>query len=149
MTATDASEVGRPERRWVLAGVVVVASVLAVQIVAGAVRSVFSDEPSYLEQVQICLTERSTPYGPASDPVAASAGRGALATTVDGNPVTVALGSSESDAERVYQVYVAIAPAEIVGTRLERSRKVVLLWEREPTAAQREFMLLCTLDAQE
>jgi hypothetical protein len=135
------------ESRWVLIGVVAMALLLCAQVLVGFIRE---PEPSHLEKVQTCLTERSRPFEAADDdPIALSAGRGALRTDVDGNRVTVALGSSESDAERVYGAYVAVAPDDIIATRLEQNRKVVFLWEKEPTTAQREFMVLCTLDAQE
>ena len=138
------------ELRYVVGAAVVVGSLLAIQVVAGVVRQALSNEPSFLEKVQICLTERSRPFGPADDDaVASSAERGALRTDVEGNAVTVALGGSESDAERVYRAYVSVAPEDVVRTRLERRRKVVLLWEHDPTTSQREFMYLCTLDAQE
>jgi len=131
----------------VLIGTVAMASVLCAQVVVGQLRE---PEPSHLEKVQTCLTERSTPFQSVSDdPVAASAGRGALVTEVDGNRVTVSLGSSERDAERVYRAYVAVAPLDVVAARVERNRKAVFLWGSAPTAAQREFMILCTLDAQE
>jgi hypothetical protein len=134
----------------VILGVVLVASVLVAQVVAGIVREAVSDEPSYLEKVQTCLTERMRPFEQAAqDLIASSAKRGAVRTMVEGNRVTVALGGSEADAERVYRAYVAVAPEDVVATRLERHRKVVLLWDDEPSQAQREFMYLCTLDAQE
>lgn len=130
-----------------LIGVGLVASLLFAQVVAGFVRV---DEPSFLEKLETCLTERATPFEEVSgDSVALSAKRGALRTTVDGNSVTVSLGDSESDAERVYDAYAAVAPADVVATRLDRRRKVVFLWDSEPTTAQRDFMYLCTLDAQE
>ncbi len=130
-----------------LVGAALVASLLCAQVVAGFVRA---DEPSFLEKLQTCLTERATPFEEVSgDPVALSAKRGALRTTVDGNSVTVSLGDSEEDAARLYDAYVAVAPADVVATRLDRRRKVVFLWDSEPTTAQREFMYLCTLDAQE
>jgi hypothetical protein len=114
------------------------------------VRQAVSNEPSYLEKVQTCLTERATRFEPVvGDPIALSAARGALRTTAQGNSVTVALGGSEADAGRVYRDYVAVAPADVVRTRLDRHRKVVFLWDSEPTTAQRDFMYLCTLDAQE
>ena len=80
------------------------------------------------------------------DPIALSADRGALRTSVGGNGVTVALGGSESDARRVFGDYQAVASP---GARLEQRRKVVFLWDAPPTREQREFMVLCTLDAQE
>lgn len=137
----------RAEWRWVLIGVISTAAVLCAQVLVGFLRE---PEPSYLEKVQTCLTERATPFDQVvDDPIAVSAGRGALRTTVDGNTVTVALGSSEDDAERLYEAYTAVATADVVETLLDRRRKVVFLWNGPPTPAQREFMYLCTLDAQE
>jgi hypothetical protein len=131
----------------VLVSAGLIAALLCAQVVAGFVRA---DEPTFLERVQTCLTERATPFEEVSgDPVALSAARGALRTTVDGNSVTVALGGSEDDAARIYDTYAALAPADVVARLTDRRRKVVFLWAREPTPAQREFMYLCTLDAQE
>jgi hypothetical protein len=149
VSRSDGIEVGT-ERRWVLAGVLVAASLLVVQVAGGVVRVTVSPEPSYLEKVETCLVERARPFDRnVQDPIAASAGRGALRTNAEGNPVTVALGSSEEDAERVYQTYVMVVSPDVVETRLERNRKVVLLWDAEPSPSQREFMYLCTRDAQE
>jgi len=150
VSAFESLEPRRGEQRWVLAGLVLVGALFAAQVVGGIVREAASNEPSYLEKVQTCLTERATPFDPVvGDAIALSAARGALRTTAQGNAVTVALGGSEADAERVYRDYVAVAPTDVVRTRLDRHRKVVFLWDREPTAAQRDFMYLCTLDAQE
>ena len=150
MSAFESLEPRRAEQRWVLAGLVLVCALFVAQVVGGMVREAASNEPSYLEKVETCLTERATPFDPVvGDPVALSAERGALRTTARGNPVTVALGGSEADAARVYRDYAAVAPAGVVRTRLDRHRKVVFLWDRAPTAAQRDFMYLCTLDAQE
>ena len=139
----------RAERRWVAIGVAVVGAAIVIQVLGGLGRALITDEPSHLELVRTCLTERSTPFEPVvEDPVAESAGRGALRTTVEGNAVTVALGGSDRDAERVYDAYTAVGSAD-VAARLERRRKVVFLWDRPPTDAQRAFMTLCTLDAQD
>ena len=150
MSAVESTDLRRAERRWVRAGVVVAASLLAAQAVAGLVREAVTDLPSRLELVQTCLRERSTPFEPVTaDPIARSAARGSLRTSVGGNSFTVVLGKSENDAERVYRAYADVAPPGIVGTRLEQRRKVVFLWDAEPTSPQREFIILCTLDAQE
>ena len=139
----------RAERRWVVVGVLVVVSVVLVETVAGYVRQVASPEPSVLAKVETCLTERSTPFEPAaSDRIASTASRGALRTTVQGDAVTVALGASEKEAARVYDDYAAVVPEDVVRTRLERNGRVVLLWDAPPSTAQRDFMILCTLDAQ-
>lgn len=143
----ESSSTRRAEQWWVLVGVGLVVSLLCAQVVVGFVRA---DEPSFLEKVKTCLTERATPFEEVSgDPIALTAKRGALRTTVDGNAVTVLLGGSENDAERLYEDYTVVASDEVVATQLDRRRKVVFLWSREPTTAQREFMYLCTLDAQE
>jgi hypothetical protein len=148
VTALETPEVRRAERRWVLACLVAVAAILAAQVLAGVVRETMSNEPSHLEKVEICLTERSTPFDPVVDDfVALSAGRGALRTSIGGNGVTVALGGSEKDAERVFDAYEAVGTD--VTSRLERRRKVVFLWDAPPSGAQRDFMILCTLDAQD
>jgi hypothetical protein len=145
-TARDRSR----ERRFVVVSAVVLASLLVVQVCAGLVRTAVTDEPSTLEKVETCLVERSRPFEPvARDPVASSAERGALRVDVFGNHVTVALGGSERDAKRVYEAYVSVAPSGVAGTTLELHRRVVFLWERPPTAEQRDFMYLCTLDAQD
>lgn len=112
-------------------------------------REAVSDEPSTLELVQTCLTERSAPSEVVvADLIALSAARGALRATVEGNWVTVALGGSEKDAERLYENYVSVTSAAVANTLLDRRGNVVFLWEHEPTSSQREFMYLCTRDAQ-
>ena len=149
MSAAGPELLGARERRWVVIGVFAVLTVLALQVGAGILREAVTDEPTTLELVQTCLTERSTPFdGVVDDPIAASAARSALRTTVEGNGVTVALGGSEEDARRIYDAYVAVAPADVT-QRLERNRKVVLLWDGPPTQSQRDFMVLCALDAQQ
>ena len=150
MNATVGSGTGRAERRYVLGALVVVGVLLLAEVAFGTVREAVSDEPSTLEKVQKCLTERATPFEPVRDDlIASSAERGALRSEVEGNRVTVALGSSEDDADRVYGAYTAVAPDEVVQTNLELNRKVVFFWEVPPTTSQRDFMHLCTLDAQE
>jgi hypothetical protein len=147
VSAFEATETRRAERRWVTGGVAVIAIVVVAQLAGGVIREAVENEPSYLEKVQTCLTERGMPYEPAiSDPIAMSARRGALRTSVGGNGVTVSLGRSEDEAERLYDDYVAVGSP---GSRLEQQRKVVFLWDEAPTAEQHQFMVLCTLDAQE
>lgn len=149
MSAVSTPATERAERRFTLVAVVVVAAVIAAEVLAGLVRDAVTDAPSFREKVETCLTERSTPFDPVvGDPVASSAGRGALRTTVEGNAVTVALGSSEKDAARVHDDYVTVGSDDVT-SRLEQNRKVVFLWDAPPTASQHDFMVLCTLDAQE
>jgi hypothetical protein len=150
VSAAESTGLRRAERRWVLIGVVVAALMVGAQVVGGAVREGMTDEPSRLELVERCLTERSVSFERVSgDPIAESAARGSIRTKVEGTSVTIALGDSEDDAERLYQTYADVATPGVVGTRLDRRRKVVFLWDDEPTSSQREFVYLCTLDAQE
>jgi hypothetical protein len=150
VSVLETSQARRRELRYVLGSALVLLSLLVVQICAGLLREAVSDEPSALERVETCLVERKRPFESAeSDPVASSAERGALRVDVFGNHVTVALGGSERDAKRVYDAYVSVAPSGIVGTTLDLHRRVVFLWDRAPTAEQRDFMYLCTLDVQD
>ena len=149
MSALEVRDRLPAELAWIRIGVVVASVVLCLQVAGGAVRAAVVDTPSRLELVQRCLVERSTPFGAVSgDPVALSASRGALTATVDGNRVTIALAGSESEAQRLVDAYAAVASAEVLRTLLDQRRKVVFLWERAPTASQRDFAYLCTLDAQ-
>lgn len=148
MTRVESTDARAAERRWAFIGLASVLVLLAIQVLAGVIREAVSDEPTHLELVQTCLTERATPFEEVvGDPIALSAGRGALRTTVEGAGVTVALGSSEQDAKRMYDAYLAVASD--VESRLELNRKAVFLWEAAPTSSQHDFMVLCTLDAQE
>ena len=150
MSVQEATQAGDRERRFVVVSSLVLASLLVAQVCAGLVRAAVSDQQSTLEMVQTCLVERSRPFEPvAGDPVASSAERGALRVDVFGNHVTVALGGSERDAKRIYDAYVSVAPSGVVGTTLDLHRRVVFLWDSPPTAEQRDFMYLCTLDAQD
>ena len=148
MSSLDATEPTRAERRWVWIGLVVVGVVALAQVVAGTVRTEVSPGSTALERVQKCLTERSAPFSAVTDdPVAQSAGRGALRTTVEGNPVTFALGSSEDDARRVYDDYTAVMSSD-AANRLDLHGRVVFLWDAAPSQSQRDFVYLCTLDVQ-
>lgn len=150
MSSLGTANARRAEQRWIAIGVAVACATVAAQVLGGLVREATTDEASYLAKVQTCLTERSTSSKPVvGDVIALSAKRGALRTSVEGNAVTVALGGSEEDAKRVFDAYTSVASADVVEARLERRRKVVFLWESPPSAAQRSFMILCTLDAQE
>ena len=149
MSALEFPDLRRAERRWIGIGVVAAIAVLLVQIVGGSVREALTDAPSRLELVQKCLVERDTPFEAVSgDPIAESATRGSLRARVDGNDLTIALAGSESEARGLVEAYVGVSSADLVGMLLDRRRKVVFLWSREPTTAQRDFAYLCTLDAQ-
>ena len=147
--SSSAELLDHAERRWVIVGVGVALSLLVVQVVAGYTRQAAFPGPSFLQKVERCLVERKTPFAQVTgDPIAQSAQRGALRTRVQGDAVTVVLGGSEKDAERIYADYADVATPAVVRTQLERHRKVVFLWSFAPSASQRQFAYLCTLDAQ-
>ena len=88
VTALETPEVGGLSAAGFLPTSSPSAAILAAQVLAGVVRQTMSNEPSHLEKVEICLTERSTPFDPVVDDfVALSAGRGALRTSIGGNGV--------------------------------------------------------------
>lgn len=150
MSAIGAAEPTRAERRWLRIGIAVVGVVLLAQLVGGVVRTVVHPGSSALERVQTCLTERATPFETVTDdPVARSAGHGALRTTVEGNRLTIALGSSERDARRVYDDYTRVMSPEAAAALLDLHRRVMFLWASAPTQSQRDFGYLCTLDVQD
>ena len=150
MSALGTVHPTRAERRWLRIGLAFVGVLLLAQLVGGVVRTAVSPGPSALERVQTCLTERSTPFETVSDdPVAQSAGHGALRTTVEGNRLTIALGSSERDARRVYADYTGVMSPQAASALLDLHRRVVFLWESAPTQSQKDFAYLCTLDVQD
>ena len=150
MSLLDAAESTPAERRWLRIGLIVVMVIFVAQFVGGTVRAVVDPGPSALERVQTCLTERATPFAPVTDdPVAQSAGHGALRTTVDGNPVTFVLGSSERDARRMHDDYTGVMSAADASSLLDLHRRVVFLWQQAPSQSQRDFAYLCTLDVQD
>ena len=150
MSATGTAQPTPAERRWLRIGLAVVGVLLLAQLVAGVARTAVSPGPSARERVQRCLTERSTPFETVTDdPVAESAGRGALRTTVESDRLTIALGSSEQDARRVYEDYTRVMSPEAASALLDLHRRVVFLWENAPTQSQKDFAYLCTLDVQD
>jgi hypothetical protein len=150
VSAIGAAEPRRAERHWVRIGLAVVGVLLVAQFVGGVVRTAVSPGRSPLERVQTCLTERSTPFETVGDdPLAQSAGHGALRTTVEGNRLTIALGSSERDARRVYEDYTGVMSPAAASALLDLHRRVVFLWENAPTRTQTDFAYLCTLDVQD
>ena len=150
MSALGTVQPTRPERRWLRIGLLVVGVLLLAQLVGGVVRTAVSPGPSALQRVQTCLTERSISFETVrDDPVAQSAGHGALRTTVEGNRLTIALGSSERDARRVYADYTGVMSPQAASALLDLHRRVVFLWESAPTQSQKDFAYLCTLDVQD
>jgi hypothetical protein len=78
---------------------------------------------------------------PAGDPLADSAGKGSLKTTIEGNEVTVALASSQKQAVTIERYYHQVGGA--LRGRLERRDRTVYLWRFRSSPTQRQAMYDC------
>jgi hypothetical protein len=118
-------------------GVLVVAA-----LVNWAVATARYEDPGF-EQLRRCLVEeRGAPVTETRDPIARSAGLGALDTVVETNPVTVSVAADTAAAERLAAAYRSVAGE--LGPRLELRGRTVYLWEREPSPTQRQALFDCT-----
>jgi hypothetical protein len=128
------------ERRAAGIGVVCALVVILAQVVVASAWSLGHDDPTELALTRQCLErEKGLAVGPADDSVAASASGGALATVVEGNAVTLSVGRSEAEVERLRSAYSASDP----GTRLDLHGRYVALWHREPSPTQRQVTYDC------
>lgn len=124
---------------------VAVAALVALQIGGWLVYRVVHEETPPLAETIRCLTrEKLLELTATTDPIAASARGGWVATRVEGNGVHVAIARSTSEAERLVDLYRSVA-GELIG-RLERRGKVVYLWEGVSTPTQRQTMYDCHYD---
>ena len=78
---------------------------------------------------------------PKDDPLAASAGDGFFATTIEGNTVTVSLAASDEQAVSIEGTYRAVG-GDLTG-RLERRGNTVYLWRYTASPTQRQAMYDC------
>ena len=129
------------DRRAARVGVVVALVVVGAQLVVGAAWSLGHDDPTALELTRRCLErEKGLTVEPAADdPVAASAGGGALRTIVEGNLVTISVGTSATEVARLGEAYGADSP----GPRLDVRGRYVALWRRDPSPTQRQATYDC------
>ena len=128
------------ERRAARIGVVCALVVILAQLAVASAWSLGHVDPTELALTRQCLErEKGLAVGPADDSVAASASGGALATVVEGNAVTLSVGLSEAEVERLRSAYSASDP----GTRLDLHGRYVALWHREPSPTQRQVTYDC------
>jgi hypothetical protein len=133
------------EWRYLRGALVAVAALVTLQIGGWLVYRVVHEETPPLSETIRCLTrEKLLELTPATDPIAASARDGWVATRVEGNGVHVAIARSTSEAERLVDLYRSVA-GELEG-RLERRGKVVYLWEGVSSPTQRQTMYDCHYD---
>jgi hypothetical protein len=138
------AEPNRIEWLLVRAGLVVVAVVMVAVGAGWKVRDIRSGPaPTRLELTLRCLHGEK---GVATtvvkdDPLAASAGDGSFATTIEGNTVTVSLAGSVEQAAYIERTYRAVG-GDLTG-RLERRADTVYLWRFESSPTQRQAMYDC------
>jgi hypothetical protein len=133
------------EWRYLRGALVAVVALVALQIGGWLVYRVVHEETPPLGETIRCLTrEKLLELTPATDPIAASARGGWVATRVEGNGVHAAIARSTSEAERLVDLYRSVA-GELTG-RLERRGKVVYIWEGVSSPTQRQTMYDCHYD---
>jgi hypothetical protein len=133
------------EWRYLRTAFAALAVLVALQIAGSLVYRVVHEETPPLAETVRCLTrEKLLELTSETDPIAASARGGWVATRVEGNGVHVAIARSTSEAERLFDLYRSVA-GELSG-RLERRGKVVYVWEGVSTLTQRQTMYDCHYD---
>jgi hypothetical protein len=129
------------ERRAARIGVACALALILAQLVVASAWSLGHDDPTELDLTRRCLErEKGLAVEPANHPVAATASGGALATVVEGNAVTIGVGRSEAEVERLRSAYAAEGDP---GTRLDLHGRYVALWHREPSPTQRQVTYDC------
>jgi hypothetical protein len=122
-------------------GLVVATILVGAQAVVGAAWSLSHDDPTELALTKRCLEREKglTIEETTNDPVAESADGGTLRTIVEGNLVTLSLGTSKDEVERLAAGYAEDDP----GPRLDVRGRYVALWLRDPTRSQRQDTYDC------
>jgi len=129
------------ERRAARLGLVGALVVVLAQLVVASAWSLTHDAPTLLDLTRRCLEREKglVVEATAGDRVAASAGGGTLRTVVEGGLVTIALATSEAEAESLRAAYAAGDP----GPRLDVRGRYVALWLRPPSPTQRQVTYDC------
>ena len=132
---------GMTERRAARLGLVGALVVGLAQLVVASAWSLTHDDPTLLDLTRRCLEREKglVVEATAGDRVAASAGGGTLRTVVEGGLVTIALATSEAEAESLRAAYAAGDP----GPRLDVRGRYVALWLRPPSPTQRQVTYDC------
>jgi hypothetical protein len=100
--------------------------------------------PTALELTERCLRrEKLLETIPAADPIAATAGGGALLTRVGGDAVQVVIASSEEEAAALEAAY--RRTGRRIDLRLDVRDRVLYVWEpvRRPSPTQRQTLYDC------
>ena len=131
------------EWSFVRASFIVVAALLVVAVGGWRLHDAVHDEPTAYELMVRCLTqEKHLALEPPRDPIALSAGLGAVRTVIETNGVTISVARSPEGAERIVAAYRSVAGD--LGTRLELRGGTVYLWDGVPGSTQRQTVFDCT-----
>ena len=141
MTAVAAHRAA--EWPFVRVALLIVLAVAVLEVSGWLIYESVHEEPTALAQTAKCLRNEKGIGVDVNvrDPIARSADGGALVTTVEGNRVTVSIGSSDREAERIESAYNAVAAA--LAGRLERRGHTVYLWDFPSSPTQRQVMYDC------
>jgi hypothetical protein len=129
---------------WVFlrAGLIAVAVLCVAALADWAVYCAGHEETSAAEKITNCLwNEKALRVENPRDPIAHSAGLGAMRTTIETNGVTIAIAKDRERAERVIAEYRRVADLE--PGRLERRGRLVYLWDRPASPTQRQTLFDC------
>jgi len=130
------------ERRAARLGLLAALAVAAAQLVVAAAWSLGHDDPTVFARTSRCLErEKGLSLEPTiDDPLASSAHGGTLRTTVEGNPVTIVVATSEAEVERVRAAYAALG---VPPSRLDVHGRYVTVWQRGSSPTQRQVTYDC------
>lgn len=137
------SEAAAREWRLVVSAGAAVTAVLLVVLAVWAIRDATVHDPTRLERAVRCFeVEKGFTVDLAvHDPLARSAGAGALRTTIEGNEVTIALAATRDEAARIESDYQTLG-SDLAG-RLERRDRTVYLWKNVSSPTQRQHAYDC------
>lgn len=131
------------EWKYLRAGLLGVALLLVAAVAGWWIEAAVHEDPEPLELMTICLRyEKGASIETSVNPIARTADEGALRTVIETNAVTISIGSSLQEAERVIAAYRRAAGEW--GRRLELRGRTVYLWERPPSPTQRQTLFDCT-----
>lgn len=139
------SSAGQGAGEWTAlrAGLIAVAALLVVAVVGWRIQDVLQEDSNSFEHLRICLQfEKNLTLEVPRDPIARSAELGALRTSLETNGVTVSVGRSRADAERIAATYRTLLGD--LGSRLEVRGTAVYLWDGPPEPTQRQALFDCT-----
>jgi hypothetical protein len=131
------------EWRALVVSAAAVAAIGVAWVGAWATREATDVDPTALERMAACLGGHGLEIvSPADDPLADSAPRGSLTTTIDGNTVTVSFWNDSSAAEQTVATYNRLTPEDLTDRAITRGNNA-FLWAARPTDEQASILYGC------